>query len=58
MTKSSKYLGKLSYENDKKLKRALRSLLRKTERKIKLYDDWIEIYQKTQKNTSTSIGGG
>lgn len=39
MTKSSKYLGKLSYENDKKLKRALRSLLRKIERKIKLYDD-------------------
>ena len=45
MTKSSKYLGKLAYENDKKLKRALRSLLRKTERKIKLYDDRIEIYK-------------
>lgn len=29
MTKSSKYLGKLAYENDKKLKRALRSLLKK-----------------------------
>ena len=36
MTKSSKYLGKLACENDKKLKRALRSLLKKTERKIKL----------------------
>ena len=45
MTKSSKYLGKLAYENDKKIKRALRSLLRKTERKIKLYDDRIEIYK-------------
>lgn len=45
MTKSSKYLGKLAYENDKKLKRALRSLLKKTERKIKLYDDRIEIYK-------------
>ena len=45
MTKSSKYLGKLTYENDKKLKRALRSLLKKTERKIKLYDDRIEIYK-------------
>lgn len=45
MTKSSKYLGKLAYENDKKLRRALRSLLKKTERKIKLYDDRIEIYK-------------
>lgn len=45
MTKSSKYLGKLAYENNKKLNRVLRSLLRKTERKIKLYDDRIEIYK-------------
>lgn len=44
MTKSSKYLGKLAYNNNREINRNLRSLLRKVKRKIELYDDRIEIY--------------
>ena len=44
MTKSAQYLGKLAYENNAKLERNLRSLLRKVKRKIELYDYTIEIY--------------